>query len=60
MRYFKQLQGAAIETKFAPPYALLFMGYLEDKILNFLLKNSLFGSAKLIVFLWFRNMGKNT
>ena len=34
MRYFKQLQGTAIGTKFAPPYAILFMGYLEDKILN--------------------------
>ena len=32
MRYFKQLQGTAIGTKFAPPYAILFMGYLEDKI----------------------------
>ena len=34
MRYFKQLQGTAIGTKFAPPNAILFMGYLEDKILN--------------------------
>ena len=34
MKYFKQLQGTAIGTKFAPPYAILFMGYLEDKILN--------------------------
>ena len=34
MRYFKQLQGTAIGTKFAPPYVILFMGYLEDKILN--------------------------
>ena len=28
MRYFKQLQGTNIRTKFAPPYAILFMGYL--------------------------------
>ena len=34
MRYFKQLQGTAIGNKFTPPYAILFMGYLEDKILN--------------------------
>ena len=34
MRYFKQLQGTTIWTKFAPPYAILFMGYLEDKILK--------------------------
>ena len=31
MRYFKQRNGTAMETKFAPPYANLFMGYLEDK-----------------------------
>ena len=29
-----QLQGAAIGAKFAPPYVILFVGYLEDKILN--------------------------
>ena len=34
MRYFKQLQGTVVGTKFAPLYAVLFMGYLEDKILN--------------------------
>ena len=34
MRYFKQLQRTAIGTKFAAPYAILFMGYLKDKILN--------------------------
>ena len=33
-RYFKQLHGTAIGTKFAPPYATLFMDYLEVKILN--------------------------
>ena len=58
MRSFKQLQGTAIGTKFAPPYAILFMGYLEDKISNFLLKNPLFGGATLIIFLSFGNMGK--
>ena len=34
MRYFKQLNGRATGIKFAPPYAILFMGYFEDKILN--------------------------
>ena len=34
MRYFKQLQGTAIGTKFARLYAILFIGYLEGKILN--------------------------
>ena len=29
MRYFKQLNGTAIRTKFAPPYAILFIGYLK-------------------------------
>ena len=27
MRYFKQLNGTAIGTKFAPPYAILFMNF---------------------------------
>ena len=34
MRNFEQHQGAAIRTKFKPLYAILFMGYLEDKMLN--------------------------
>ena len=38
LRYFKQLQGTAIGTKFTPPYAILFMGYLEDKVLNSLVE----------------------
>ena len=41
MRYFKQLNGTAIGTKFAPPYAILFMGYLEHKILNSLVEKPL-------------------
>ena len=32
---FKQLCGTSIRTKFAPPYATLFMADLEEKILNF-------------------------
>ena len=31
---FKQVHGTAIGTKFAPPYAILFMADLEEKILN--------------------------
>ena len=31
---FKQVRGTAIETKFAPSYAILFMAGLEEKILN--------------------------
>ena len=38
MRYFKQRNGTAIGSKFAPPYAILFMYYLEDKILNSLVE----------------------
>ena len=41
MRYFKQLQGRAIGNKFAPPYAILFMGYLEDKVLNYVVEKLL-------------------
>ena len=32
---FKQLCGTLIRTKFAPPYATLFMADLGGKILNF-------------------------
>ena len=38
MRYFKQRNGTAIGTKFAPPDAILFVYYLEDKILNSLVE----------------------
>ena len=31
---FKQVRGTAIGSKFAPPYANLFMADLEEKILN--------------------------
>ena len=31
---FKQVRGTTIGTKFAPPYAILFMADLEEKILN--------------------------
>ena len=34
LKHFKQLNGTAIGTKLAPPYAILFVGYLKDKILN--------------------------
>ena len=41
MRYLKQFNGTVIGTKFAPPYAILFMGYLEHKILNSLVEKPL-------------------
>ena len=41
LRSFKQLNRTATGTKFAPPYAILFMGYLEDKILNCLVEKLL-------------------
>ena len=41
MRYFKQLQGTAIGKTFAPPYAILFMGFLEDKVLNYFVEKPL-------------------
>ena len=30
----KQIQGTAIETKFAPPYSVLFMAEFEEEILR--------------------------
>ena len=41
MRYFKQVDGIAIETKLVPPYATLLMRYLEDEILNSFVQKSL-------------------
>ena len=48
MRYFKQLNGTEIGTKLASPYAILFMGYLEDKILSSLVGKPL---------VWWRYIG---
>ena len=36
---FKQKRGTAIGTKFAPPYAILFMANLEEKMLEVLKRN---------------------
>ena len=33
-RFFKQLRGTAIGTKMAPPYAIIYLGYLEENILR--------------------------
>ena len=41
MRYFAQLKVTVMGTKFAPPGAILFMGYLEDKMLNFFVEKPL-------------------
>ena len=37
-KIFKQKRGTAIGTKFAPPYAILFMADLEEKCWKFLKK----------------------
>ena len=34
LSFFKQLRGTAIGTKMAPPYAIIFMGDLEERILQ--------------------------
>jgi len=44
-RFFKQKQGTAIGTKLAPPYAILFMDDLEQKLLE---------SSPLKPFVWWR------
>ena len=43
--YFKQIQGTAIGTKMAPPYAILFMSELEETFL---------ASSPLKPFVWWR------
>ena len=40
---YHQLLGTAIETKFAPTYANLFMAGLEKKILKILTSNQFYG-----------------
>ena len=37
--YFKQVKGTAMGTKFAPVYATLTIGYLEEKLLNIIEKD---------------------
>ena len=37
-RYFKQIRGTAIGTKFAPPYAIIHMAALEEDFLETLIK----------------------
>ena len=37
---FKQKRGTAIGTKFVPPYAILFMADLEEKLLGIFEKNT--------------------
>jgi len=44
-RFFRQKRGTAIGTKMAPPYSILFLGELEEKLLN---------SVDLKPFLWWR------
>ena len=34
LTFFKQIRGTAIGTKMAPPYAIIFMGNLEEQILQ--------------------------
>ena len=40
-RFRKQKEDAAIATKFASPYAIIFMAVLEEEILESLLKKTL-------------------
>ena len=42
-RTLKQKRGTTIGTKFAPPYNILFMAELEEKILERLDNNHIYG-----------------
>ena len=44
---FKQKRGTAMQTKFAPPYVILFMAYFEEKKL---------GSFEKKPMIWWRNI----
>ena len=43
IRFKKQKEGIAIRTKFAPPYAIIFMAALEEEILESLIKKPSLG-----------------
>ena len=49
--YFKQIQGTAIGTKMAPPYAILFMSELEETFLAYSPLNLLYGGVILTMYL---------
>ena len=51
---FKQVRGTAIGTKFAPPYAILFMADLEEKILSASEKKPMIWWRNIdhIIFIW--------
>ena len=54
----KQLRGTAIGTKFVPPYAIIFMTDLEERILKGIeLKLRICGGISMIYFSY-RNMEK--
>ena len=42
-RYLKQMRGTAIGTKFAPPYAIIYMVALEEDFLETLIKRPWLG-----------------
>ena len=58
---YKQIRGTTIGTKFAPPYAVLFMAALEEKILKKVKKkaNVWWRYVDLIIYFSFENMAKN-
>ena len=55
---YKQIRGTTIVTKFAPPYAILFMAALEENILKSK-RNQMFGGDILMIYFLFGNMVKN-
>ena len=50
-RYLKQIRGTAIGTKFAAPYAIIYMAALEEDILETLIKSPGCGGGILVTFL---------
>ena len=56
---FKQVRGTAIETKFAPPYAILFTADLEEKIINAFEKKRMIWWRYVDDIFLFGNMEKN-
>ena len=56
--FFKRLRGTAIGTKMAPPYAIIFIGDLEEQILQDCNFKPLVGGDILMIFFYYGSIWK--
>ena len=58
LSFFKQIRGTAIGTKMAPPYVIIFMGNLEERILQDCSFKPLLWWRYLMISFYYGSMGK--